>query len=78
MVPWRPGTDKEVHPDLDAGIAVDATQRHPVYLAVMQAAERRAALAAEAKAPSRCRFMRYDLAFARGPGKRSRDHFGIG
>lgn len=54
VIPRRSGTDENVHLHLDAGIAIYATERDSVNLAVMRTAERRAAYPAKTEAPSRC------------------------
>ena len=47
MIPWGTGPDEDMHFDLNAWIAVYATERDAVHLAVMTATERRAAPATE-------------------------------
>src|SRR5262245_38874899 len=53
VIPRCLRADEDVHPDLDARIAVDAAQRDAVHLAVVRSAKRRAARAAEAQPPAR-------------------------
>ena len=53
MIPRGTRTDKDVHFYLNAGITIYATECHAVNLAVMKAAERRAAHPTEAETPSR-------------------------
>ena len=48
VIPGRLGSDEDVHLDFDAGVAVDASQRHAVNLSLVRAAERGPADAAEA------------------------------
>ena len=78
MIPWRTGSDEDMHFYLNPWIAVDATECDAVDLAVMTATERRPAPATEAQAPSWCRFIANDIALAGSPGKRARLDFRIG
>jgi hypothetical protein len=69
VVPRRLRPNEDVHLDLDARIAIDAAQRHPMHLAVADAAECGAAALAETKAPALPRLKASQQIFASGPRK---------
>jgi len=77
VIPWRLGSDENVRLDLDAGIAVDASQRHPMNLSFVGAAERGSADAAKAKAPARDRLVANEPLLSARPSKGARLDLGV-
>src|SRR5262245_1115230 len=77
VIPRRLRADEDVLLDLDAGIAVDAAERHAVNDVTVPTAQRGAAGAAEREAPSGCGLVASDVVGAARPRERTRLDLGV-
>jgi hypothetical protein len=78
MVPRGARTDKDVHANLNARIAIYTTQRDTVHGSVMNATKRGAASSAKAEAPSQSGLVPRQLFLSFGPFERPRRNFCVG
>ena len=77
VIPRGFGPDEDVHLDLNTRVAVHAPERHSMHFSGNRAAQRTAAMTAEAQAPSGSRLVTAQIVLAGNPGERTRRHFSV-